>query len=247
MTNSIHPVPPRELIFVGSPDHFVQVGQEFVQYLVTLGGLKPDGSVLDIGAGVGRIALPLTRYLSTNARYEGLDIVEEGVRWCQENISRGFPNFTFQLIDIYNSRYNPDGCLRAEKFRFPYEDGRFDLVFLTSVFTHMLPVAVQNYLSEISRVLRNGGRLLATFFLLNNETAVLIQAGKSELSFRHEFGGCRVETLSVPEAAVAYDEAAVGCLLEAAGLSLIGGGLHYGKWPGREQFMSYQDVLVALK
>jgi SAM-dependent methyltransferase len=247
VTESIYPLPPRELIFVGSPDHFVEVGEEFLRYLVALGGLKPDSSVLDIGSGVGRIALPLTRFLSQGSRYEGVDIVEDGIRWCQENISQRFPNFNFQLMDIHNSRYNPHGRLRAEEFTFSYANEQFDVIFLTSVFTHMLPMAVGRYLSEIARMLRNGGRLLATFFLLNDETAALIQAGKSRLTFRYELDGCRVETVSVPEAVVAYEERAVDCLLDGAGLHAVEGSPHYGGWPGRERFMSLQDVVIASK
>jgi SAM-dependent methyltransferase len=247
MTEGIYPLPPRELIFVGSPDYFVEVGEEFLRYLVTLGGLEPDSTVLDIGSGVGRMALPLTRFLSQGSCYEGVDIVEDGVRWCQENISPRFPNFNFQLMDIHNSRYNPRGRLHADEFTFPYMDEQFDVIFLTSVFTHMLPMAVRRYLSEIRRMLRKGGRLLATFFLLNDETEALIRAGKSTLSFKYELDGCRVETVSIPEAVVAYEEKAVDCLLEGAGLDAVGGSPHYGRWSGRERFLSFQDIVVASK
>ena len=50
---------------------------------------------------------------------------------------------------------------------FPCADNSFDLVFLTSVFTHMFAGDVENYLSEISRVLKPGGKCLITWFLLD--------------------------------------------------------------------------------
>ena len=47
---------------------------------------------------------------------------------------------------------------KASEYTFPYEDGEFDVVVLTSVFTHMLPDDVAHYLDEIARVLKPGGR-----------------------------------------------------------------------------------------
>lgn len=139
---------------------------------------------LHAGCGIGRMAVPLTGYLSAEGSYEGFDIVPEGVRWCQENITPKYPNFRFQIADVHNDRYHPEGSQKASEYRFPYADGSFDFVFLTSVFTHMLPQDMENYLSEISRILRSGGRCLITFFLLNAESLKLIEMGASDLDFQ---------------------------------------------------------------
>ena len=120
--------------------------------------------------GIGRVAIPLTQYLDKDVCYEGFDIVSSGIEWCQEKITWRYPNFHFELVDLHNSYYNPSGTASASDFRFPYEDGSFDFAFSTSVFTHMLPADVEHYLAEASRVLRLGGRLLATFLLLNEES-----------------------------------------------------------------------------
>jgi len=61
----------------------------------------------------------------------------------------------------------PGGQINPKKFVFPYADSSFDLVFLTSVFTHMLPEDVKRYMEEISRVLKSGGRSVVTYFLVN--------------------------------------------------------------------------------
>src|SRR5512134_1996197 len=50
--------PPPSLLFVGDGD-FKKTGEEFKTHLVQLGGLKADHRVLDIGCGVGRMAVPL--------------------------------------------------------------------------------------------------------------------------------------------------------------------------------------------
>jgi ubiquinone/menaquinone biosynthesis C-methylase UbiE len=65
-----------------------------------------------------------------------------------------------------NARYNPHGRERADRFQFPYPDASFDIGLAASVFTHMLGGEVVNYIREAQRVLRPGGRLLSSWFVL---------------------------------------------------------------------------------
>ena len=136
------------------------------------------------------MALPLTRYLSPQGEYYGFDPTVESVRWCTEHITRRYPNFHFELVDLHNEFYSPSGKYRPEDFKFPYEDNSFDFVFLTSVFTHLFPDALRNYFSEVSRVLRSGGRSFITYFLLNPDSVALTDAGKSSLNFVHQLKDC---------------------------------------------------------
>jgi len=149
-------IPPKRMIFIGDGD-FREVGEEFFKHFVELGGLKKSDNVLDVGSGIGRMAIPLINYLDSNSRYEGIDIVQSGISWSKKNITTKYPNFNFLLADIYNKAYNPKGRFKASEYKFPFEDSSFDFVFLTSVFTHMLPKDLENYLMQISRVLINGG------------------------------------------------------------------------------------------
>jgi SAM-dependent methyltransferase len=187
------------------------------------------------------MARPLTGYLTTGS-YEGLDIVPAGIRWCQRKITPRFPRFGFTLADIQNSEYNRKGRLRAAEYRFPYPDRHFDFCALTSVFTHMLSADTDHYLSEISRVLRPGGKCLATFFLLNEESRRAVEAQTSSLLFLHCLGDCWTTSSRVPETAVAYDERTLAGFLEKNGL--VRDATRYGKWCGRDRFLSYQDIVV---
>ena len=223
-------------------------GEDYLQLFIKLCDLTPDSSILDVGCGVGRMAIPLTKYLSEKGSYDGFDIVPRWIEWCQKEITSRYPNFHFITADIYNGNYNPDGRVTASRYRFPYESGTFDLVFLTSVFTHMLPKDMENYLKEVARVLKIGARCLITFFLLNEEAESLIQAGlaRKNRNFKHKGDGYKTYRQDRPESAIAYEEEYVRGLYRKFGLT-IEEPIYYGSWCGRKKHLRGQDIVVAIK
>lgn len=237
--------PPDMKNFVGK-GNFEQIGIEFLNYFINISKLKPNEHVLDVGCGIGRMAIPLTKYLDKSGRYEGFDIVKEGIDWCEEKITPKYPNFHFQLADIYNSRYNPAGVYSAGSYKFPYEDKSFDFVFLTSVFTHMLLIDVKNYMLEINRVLKNDGRCFITFFLLNEESEKLIDSGLSKFPFKYELSDCRVQNKDILEGAVAYEENKIKEIFKESGFE-IKEPIYYGFWSGRKHILTFQDAVIAVK
>lgn len=221
-----------------------EAGKRYLDLFIDLGGLKPDHAVLEPGCGTGRMARPLTEYLDAGGTYDGFDVVREAIDTCVEEIGREHPNFRFQHVDVHNRVYNKNGTLDPESFEFPYEDGSFDLVFLTSVFTHMRPPEVRHYMDEIRRVLRPTGRSLMTFFLLNAESLAAIEAGDTKRKFQHEGEGYRYDIPGRPEAAVAYREEDALSLIEDAGLALDGE-VHHGRWMGQQPAAAGQDVVIV--
>jgi SAM-dependent methyltransferase len=219
-------------------------GERYLKLFIELGHLQPDNAVLEPGCGTGRMARPLTGYLSAEGSYDGFDVVPDVVETCIKEIGSDHPNFRFQHVDVHNGDYNFKGSLDPTSFAFPYADESFDFVFLTSVFTHMLPPDVRHYMDEIRRVLRQGGRSLMTFLLLNSESLAAIEAGKTNRKFRHQGEGYRYDIAARPEAAVAYPEDGALLLIEDAGL-VLDGPVHYGRWTGREPAAAGQDVVVV--
>jgi ubiquinone/menaquinone biosynthesis C-methylase UbiE len=237
-------IPPRRLRQIICGD-FEQAGNQDLELFKTLVGLKPDESILEIGCGPGRMAVALARFMSTKGSYEGMDITEPFIRWCREHITPRYPNFRFQHADVFNKSYNPNGRVAACDYTLPYRENAFDLVFLMSVFTHMLPEDMKRYLAEISRVTKVGRRCLITFFLLNPESLSLIQAGRSTFDFKNIFGTYRT-AMETAEAAIAYDEAFIRRLYSDCGLTLTEP-IHYGSWCGRTNFLAFQDFIVATR
>ena len=229
--------PPRRLNFVGSAD-FKAVGDEFAGLFKDLGGLKSTDRVLDIGSGVGRMALPLTTYLN-QGHYEGFDIDHRGVEWCQKNISTKFPHFKFQYVDLYNKFYNAKGTIKSAEFRFPYADDSFDFVFATSVFTHLLPEDAAHYLEEIKRVLAPNGTAFLTWFALDSDRMKRMKTERSNADFKYAYEDskfCYFSHLNNPEAEMAYTKDWLNHVLKSHEL-------HTGTWCGADG-VSYQDIVI---
>lgn len=242
-------IPPLDLInWTGSGDaqQFVATGKEFFGYFREYADLKPTAKVLDLGCGCGRLALPLIDYLSDQGSYDGVDVDPKSIAWATQNITPVHPNFRFHHADVFNLTYNAAGKIPPYRYRLPFENETFDFVFLASVFTHMLPPGMENYLAEISRVLKVGGRCLMTYFLQNDDTAKLIRSGKSIYRFKHRWGNCVVDKIDSPENVVGYDLDAVYRYLHATGF-VLDRPILFGNWSGRTTGVSFQDMIVARK
>ncbi len=231
-------VPPRGMIFTGSGD-FIHQGDNFLKHFIEKGGLKPGDDVLDIGSGIGRMARPLTAFLNAESRYEGFDVMEEGVRWCQKHITPLYPNFNFKHVPLQNGLYTRQGKNAAE-FRFPYADQQFDFVLLTSVFTHMKPAEVKQYLMEIARVMKPGARGFATFFVVD-EPARLHMLKQEVNFFPVEKDTHYLHHADVAEANIGFKTVFIERALSAAGLTQTG--FFPGRWSGREGH-DFQDIIT---
>jgi SAM-dependent methyltransferase len=210
-------VPPRRLQ-LGADGDFVATGDEFLSHLVALCELKPDDRVLDVGCGSGRLARPLAGFLSIDGAYAGLDANADGIAWCTRRY-RHLPHFRFVHADVRQPRFNPGGAEAAVGYRFPFDDGSFDVAALISVLTHLTEEETLHYFGQVRRVLAPGGRVLATAYVAPPDGDA-----------------------APPEGAAVPEEWLLETL-RAAGLDLVE--LHPGTWTGRAEGLSDQDVVVA--
>ena len=259
------PMPPLDLIRLlsgsGSEDDYRATGQLFRRLLLNPGGLKPTDRVLDVGCGIGRMAVALADHIAPPGSYDGFDIAPAAIHWCHEHVTPRWPHFRFHHADVFNAMYNPTSRVRARAYRFPYPSGTFDHVFLTSVFTHLLPADAAHYLAEVARVLKPGGRVFATFFLLHQERLERVRAGGMVGLFRDMrryknqplaggepvgYGDCFYHDPQVLEAAVGYDRQWVTDQIRACGLT-ADATIYYGDWCGHPSEWDGQDVICATK
>jgi SAM-dependent methyltransferase len=225
---------------------YFETGLHFFTHFLDLCNLKRDSHVLDVGCGIGRMAMPLTAFLNEQGRYQGFDIMPLGIDYCSRHITPSFANFKFQAADIFNAFYNPEGKQSVETFRFPYPDASFDIVFSTSVLTHLAPPAIENYIRETARVLKPGGKCLHTCFMLNVSTLESIRLKRDAPGFRYQMDGFMTSDLNNVEDAIAVPEQVFRRMYREAGFD--GLEMYPGSWSGGAgPHLSFQDLCVAGK
>ena len=176
--------------------------------------------------------------------YDGVEVRREAVAWCRRTITPRDPRFRFHHADVVNGAYNPRGRESAATYRFPFPDGAFDVIFMSSVYTHLMPDAAAHYVQEVARLLAPGGFCVASYFLLDQERRQSIDAGRSFMSFpvSHSSGVCRLHRATSPEAAVAFDETFIRRLHDDARLRIRD--VRRGRW--WSGVADDQDVVVAV-
>lgn len=107
------------------------------------GDIEHGQRILDFGCSCA----PMVRYLKDFAETGevwGVDIHGDAIAWCLQHLS---PPFHFALTTTFP--------------HLPFEDGYFDLIYCTSVFSHIGEMA-DAWLLELARVTRPGGRVYLT-------------------------------------------------------------------------------------
>lgn len=143
--------------------YFVRSANQEVARLKNHFNLSPDSVLLDVGCGFGRLAIGLIN-TTNNISYIGIDVNNTAIEWCKKHIASQYPNLRFIHLDLQNQRYNPDGKPIDILFKLPMESETIDIVYLYSVFSHMLQNDVRHYLHELNRVLVANGNVFFTAF-----------------------------------------------------------------------------------
>jgi SAM-dependent methyltransferase len=107
-------------------------------------GLPQDGFLIDVGCGSGRLAKPLSAYLT--GPYLGIDVVPDLVDYARTFVDRA--DWRFEVTDGLHIAVDNDVA---------------DMVCFFSVFTHLLHEQSYAYLREAKRVLKPGGKIVFSF------------------------------------------------------------------------------------
>lgn len=156
-----------------SDDVFLDSAIKEAERVVAKLGCAIGHFVVDIGCGQGRLSIGLSRDLG-GLRYLGLDVSDRCIQWCKNHIEVRYPSYKFQHIDVINARYNPSGPSIGADFRLPVSDQEADIVYMWGVVTNMEPDHLGVYASEVSRMLRPGGKAFLTANVEDNVPSVSI-------------------------------------------------------------------------
>ena len=207
-----------------------------------------DAAVLEVGCGVGRDAIQLTEHLTSEGSYVGIDIIRPSIEWCQANITPRHPNFTFYYLDIQSQIHNSGGVLRVRDVKLPVDSACRDRIILQSVFTHMFYDDIIHYLNEFRRILKPGGKVVTSFFVIDDEVRALLDAKRGDpsvsLTFAFPHGeGCFINDERYPEGAVAFTPERLQQMLSKSGM-VLDQPIHPGFWSGRQGVTDGQDIVV---
>lgn len=242
-------IPVHLVIATGAgPETFEAISKSHMTLLDKYVGIKQGDTVVEIGCGIGRDAIPLIDVIGATGRYFGIDVISQSIDWCKSNIGARNANFQFRHDDIKDALHNPNGTLLASDIRIDCEDGSVDAIILQSVFTHMFAEEIAHYFNEFSRILKSDGKIWATCFIVDDQMLDLIaNSPKSEyeLHFRHAYGeGCWVNWLDQPRGAVAFSFEKLAELVQDAKLS-FSCPVIWGTWSGlRKNTDCGQDAVV---
>lgn len=119
-------------------------------------------NILDFGCGQGRLANGIILQNVAIGHYCGIDTNKESINWCQRWIQKYNKTFNFIQVSAHNERYNIEAKSHPP---LPVPSKSFNIVFLNSVFSHMLVPDVIFYLSQLYNSLSNGGVMYLTAFI----------------------------------------------------------------------------------
>lgn len=136
-----------------------------ISHLYEFLDVEKEYRFLDFGCGQGRIANGLIFGKYKISEYYGIDTVKSFITWCKNWISKFNSSYTFKHLNAKNSRYNNSA---NSLLSLPLKNNSIDIVFLNSVFSHMLADDVLFYLKEFYRVLVEGGTIYLTGFIEEN-------------------------------------------------------------------------------
>lgn len=236
------PVEMAQVIGSHSTLHFRNAMMEIFSEFINRFKVARNATVLDIGCGCGRLAIPFVRWLN-DGKYIGFDVWDEGVQWCRNNIASNFPNARFEVVKAENNYYF-DTFKDSKKNEFNLDfiaDNSLDFVYAISVFTHLIGEDCEQYLNHIARGLKPDGIAYITGFVVDRwfenfrtatgkHTGLKLTGDRQYTGYQGQdfFGG--------------YDMSRWQEMIDKAGLEVIS--FETGLWADKPGASHYQDLFI---
>lgn len=123
-------------------------------------------NILEWGCGPARIIRHLPKLLDRSCEIFGADYNNQTIEWCQKNIPK-----------VHFTKNNLQPPLE-------YDDSHFDIIYATSVFTHLSEEMHYSWMNELKRICKPNGIIFLTTHgdnckpILTDEELKLFEAGK---------------------------------------------------------------------
>ena len=129
-------------------DHYYQSGKQTALDIKEMNeeynSQSSNIKILEWGCGPARIIRHLPTAFGSSANIYGTDYNQKTIQWNKDNIID---------VEFFNNDLKPP---------LPFEDNTFDFVYAISVFTHLTEESCIEWIGEISRVLKDSGKIFFT-------------------------------------------------------------------------------------
>lgn len=112
-------------------------------------GLKPDGTLLDLGCGIGRLACEVIPWMQAGGVYIGTDVSDSMLTRAAQRVAQVAPDPACSVRWI-----------KQVGNTFALKAGSVDVVCAFSVFTHIEHEDAFGFLRDARRIIRPGGRFV---------------------------------------------------------------------------------------
>lgn len=146
-------------------EHYISAGKYKVKLLQDF-GLKETDTILDVGCGTGILVEHLRNYLKSTKNYVGVDIASQGIEFCKKH----YPDFEFHTCSFT---------------KIPNLGRKFDVICLFSVFTHLYPNEIVEYLLDMKHYLNTDGYIVAD--IIKNSNLFNYTGTKNRVEYNEDY------------------------------------------------------------
>lgn len=232
--------------------HVIGIFQTLLFFLIKN---RKGVTLVDIGCGTGLLGIASYPFIAESGKYIGMDVRKKEIDFCRQNFRS--PNYEFIHFDVHNARYA--SAQNSTNKSWSLESNSVDFLTALSVWTHMNEKDATFYLAEVSRVLKDDGKAIITFFYMDKHYEASLPKRKKETGRFHStkqenwiFDRKAYDSpqwftpkwTKVPEDAIGVTETGFNELLKNSGLKVSD--YYPGNWkeiPG----LYFQDVFVLEK
>lgn len=136
-------IPPQELLDINAEEYLLNGLNKFKKLQNVFNDSEIDMNLLENILDFGCDTSTVLRHMKGKEIW-GVDANRQKIKWCTENMPFNFILNNKNIVHL------------------PFEDQKFDLVYAISVFTEIDPIMAKTWITELSRVIKNGKYLFVT-------------------------------------------------------------------------------------